>query len=150
MNTQAFLNSTQAREVFRRHNIAGSGIDAVRRGFAVKGDFFMYDLMKSITPKTSVLRGNFGDNGEMGPPTFDQWTEQQADKPKRTLEQWMEIFGTAATTIGALKQNIFGNGTSEPADTTTLPAAKSSNTIIYIVAAVVVLAIAFLIYKQSK
>lgn len=153
MNIQAYYNSPEVREVLRRHNITASGLEAIRQGYAAKGDLFMYDYLKAIAPKSSVLNGNYGDPGEMGPPTFQQWTEQTTSKGKG-WDWWSTLLTTAGETgktIAGLKADILGNGTG-PAATTDTPAEQkpASNIIIYVVAGIVLLAVGILIYKQSK
>lgn len=151
MNFTARLNTPQAKEVFRRHHIAATGIEGVRQGFAAKGDLFMFDLLQALSPKSSVLNGDFGANDEMGPPTFDQWTAQNNDAPKRTIKDWLAIAETIGTTIGSLKQNIFGTVTDPNA-----PIAPDPNTptkspvLIYAVAGIVILVIAFFLFKSKS
>jgi len=153
MNFTALLNTTQAKEVFRRHHITATGIEGVRQGFAAKGDLFMFHLLQAISPKSSVLHGNFGTADEMGPPTFDQWTAQNNDAsaPKRTIEDWLAIAGTIGTTIGSLKQNIFGTVTDPNAPIAPDPNAPTkSPVLIYAVAGIVILVIAFFLFKSKS
>ena len=155
MNTahiETLLQTPQAKEVLRKHHITGRGPEAIRQGYAKKGDLFMYDLIKSVSPKTSVLHGNMDGAEEYG--MNENWWESTADpysdeKPKRSIEDWMSLLGQAGTIIGGIKQNVLGK-VSDPStpDPSTTP--KQNNTLIWVVAAIFIIGLSIIGYQSFK
>jgi len=150
------LKTPQAKSVLRRHRVTGTGVEAIRQGYSKKGDLFMYDLLKSVSPKTSVLHGNSGAEDEFGPmgpflpgdPNSDL-NSDGTERTKRTLEQWMSIFGQAGAIIGGIKQNVLGK-VSDPStpDPSTTP--KQNNTLIWVVAAIFIVGLGIIGYQSFK
>lgn len=152
------INSPAAREVFRQHHITAKGLEGVRQGHERKGDKFMFDLLKSISPKSSVLHGNFNDylnldtvdTSELDS-NIDSDLGLSTKKPKKTFTDWMNIFTTLGETYASVKGNITGSTPAEgDIDTPAPNKSKFNTTIIYVVVAIIILTIGFFIYKQSK
>ncbi len=153
MTIKEFLNSPEAERLFQRHKITARGMDGIRAGYERKGDLFIYELAKAMAGPTSVLNGNYGDSTEMGPPTFQQWTEQQsaAGATGKGWDFWnnlLSTIGNTGVTIGKFKNDILSTAT--PAEVQPQPESTKNNTVLYIIAGIVLLAVGFLIYKQSK
>lgn len=151
-NIQALLQTPQAKEVLRRHHVTATGTEAIRQGYAKKGDLFMYDLMKSVSPKTSVLHGNLGGADEYG--MNDNWWESTADpysedKPKRSIEDWMSLLGQAGTIIGGIKQNVLGK-VSDPSTPDPSTPDKKNNTLIWVIVAILLIGLAVIGYQSFK
>jgi hypothetical protein len=154
MNTE-ILNSPAARAIFRKHHIIATGTAAVRRGYELKGDHFMYDLVKALSPAASVLNGNYGEGDETGPPTFQQWTEQNPAATTATGKGWkfwdnlLINVGRTGETISQFKRNALATPeTNTPADQ---PATTSkSSYLIYGLALVVLALVVYLIVKNKN
>ncbi len=157
MNTlEIKLQSPQAKQVFRRFRILPGGMAGVRLGYEKYGTPFMVALLKAISPPTSVLNGNFGDD-EIGPPLPDNWDSiGESTIPSSSGVGWdwfqkaLTIIGETGQTIGQFKDNISGV---KPATDTAAPtpaAASQSNTILYIVGGVLLLGIIFFIFKKQS
>jgi len=143
------LYSPKVQAVFRKHHITATGLAGVRQGHAQKGDQFMFDFLKAISPETSVLHGN-NDTELIGPPTLEDWIAQQPAATNQGWDFWNTLLttvGKTGTTIAGFKQNVLGSVSSTDTTTTTQ---KSNNTIIYVLAGIVILAIGYLIFKKSK
>lgn len=148
MKIEEFLNTFEGRRLLRKHHITAKGMDAIRAGYNKKGEKFMYDLLTGMSPKSSVLHGNYGDDTEMGPPTFEQFTEQ-TKKNKLDWAGWLNMIGETGSTISKLKSDILGTPKAETENTSSGDS-KKSNWLLYGLGIAVVAVIIVLIVKSSK
>lgn len=149
-NINNLLNSPDAEIVFRKHKIASRGMDGVRKGFDAKGSHFMTDLIKAISPG-SVLNGNFGDADEMGPPTLDQFAAQNTTgKGWQFWDKALQMIGKTGQTYSDFKNNLLSDPEPTSDEVKAAQNQKSRNTVIYIVAGVIIVTVAVLLFFKKK
>jgi hypothetical protein len=148
------LNKPEAVEVFRQNHITLNGVEGLRQGYTIHGDKFMFDILKAISPKSSVLNGNFNDYLTVTPTDTAALdaninSDLGLSAPKRTFDDWMRMIGQAGNAISGLKQSILGTPAVPDVNNSEILAQKNS-AIIYIVAVVLVIVIGILIFKPFK
>jgi hypothetical protein len=149
-NISNLLNTPQAENIFRRHRVIQRGMAGVREGHDKKGSHFMIDLVKAVSPG-SVLNGNFGDDSEMGPPTFEQWSEQNSGSTGRGWAFWektLSMVGKTGNTWADFKANLLGSPEKE-VDVQAQQKQKNQNTLIYVVAAGIIVIVAVLLFWKK-
>lgn len=150
-NIENLLNTAQAENVFRQHHITGRGINGVRQGFEAKGNHFMIDLVKAVSPGSVLTNGNFGDNTDILT-MLDQ--ANAADAAKTTGKGWafwekaLTFIGKTGTTLSAFKSDILGTPAAAP-DPAVVATQKRNNTIIYVVAVVILVIVGVLLFKKK-
>ncbi|MBV5346812.1 hypothetical protein JZU46_01120 [bacterium] len=147
MKIEEFLNTFEGRRLLRKHHITAKGMDAIRAGYNKKGEKFMYDLLLGMSPKSSVLHGNYGDESEMGPPTFEQFTEQ-TKKKKLDYAGLLHMIGETGSTIAKLKSDILGKPQENENTGSGSGASPKSNWLLYGLGIAVVAVIIVLIVKK--
>jgi hypothetical protein len=148
MKIEEYLNTFEGRRLLRKAHVTSKGMDAIRDGYNAKGDKFMYDLLAGASPKSSVLNGNYGDETEMGQPTFEQFQAQQSGK-KLDWDGWLTMLGKTGSTISKLKGDILGSGKSENSENDSSET-KKTNWVLYGLGIAVIAVIIVLIVKSNK
>jgi len=148
-NIDKLLNTPQAENIFRRHNVIKRGMTGVREGYNRKGSLFMMELVKAVSPG-SVINGNYGDGDEMGPPTMEQFAEQSTTgKGWAFWEKSLSMIGKTGETWFNFKNNLTKSAETAP-DPAAEAAQKKSNTIVYVLAIVILVSVAALIFWKRK